>query len=224
VNHSLGDACQRPQDRLRVETAGDERLAHAAQPRRGRFGADVAVLVPPQEASGKIVRIAAATAEPLQEEGCRLSAVEVRKRHAPQFVLLDAEVEVLDQRRPAVAAAHHFPEIRAGIRDQRFPAMAQFLVNRDGHGPNPQTITCGQSTRRRCRFNARGVSVTLHAHSLQRRLPDRVLALGRDFGVVNPDGSPSMPRQLARRSLRSRLISARSAHKINSCSTIACRA
>ena len=72
VNHGLGDARQRPHDLLRVETAGNERLAHAAQPRRGRFGADVAVLVPPQEAAGKIVRIAPAAAEPLHEEGRRL--------------------------------------------------------------------------------------------------------------------------------------------------------
>ena len=131
VNHGLRDARQRPHDRLRVETAGNERLAHAAQPRRGRFGADVAVLVPPQEAAGKIVRIATAAAEPLDEEGRRLSAVEVRKRHAQQFVLLDAAIEVLDQRRHAVAAAHRLPEFRAGIRDERFPAMAQFLVNRE---------------------------------------------------------------------------------------------
>jgi hypothetical protein len=117
-------------------------------PRRGRFGADVAVLVPPHEASGKIVRIAAAAAEPLQEEGRRLSAVEVRKRHAQQFVLLDAAIELLDQRRHAVTAAHRRPEIRLGILDQRFPAMAQFLVNRDGHGSNPQTITCGQRVAR----------------------------------------------------------------------------
>ena len=149
---------------LRVETAGNERLAHAAQPRRGRFGADVAVLVPPQEAAGKIVRIAAAAAEPLHEEGRCRSAVEVRKRHAQQFVLLDAAIEVLDQRRHAVAAAHRLPEFRAGIRDQRFPAMAQFLVNRAGHGPNPQMITCGQSTLRRCRFNARRVSFTMPAN------------------------------------------------------------
>ena len=60
----------------------------------------------------------------------RLFAVEVRKRHAQQFVLLDAAIEVLDQRRHAVAAAYRLPEFRAGIRDQRFPAMAQFLVNR----------------------------------------------------------------------------------------------
>ena len=72
VNHGLRDAHERPHDLLRVETAGNERLAHAAQPRRGRFGADVAVLVPPQEATGKIVRIATAAAEPLHEEARRL--------------------------------------------------------------------------------------------------------------------------------------------------------
>ena len=55
------------------------------------------------------------------------SAVEVRKRHTQQFVLLDAAIEVLDQRRHAIAAAYRLPEIRAGIRDQRFPAMAQFV-------------------------------------------------------------------------------------------------
>ena len=82
VNHGLRDARERPHDRLRVETAGNERLAHAAQPRRGRFGADVAVLVPPQEAAGKFVRVFAAAAEPLYEEGRRRFAVEVRKRRA----------------------------------------------------------------------------------------------------------------------------------------------
>ncbi len=129
VNHGLRDARQRPHDRLGVEAAGNHRLAHAAQPRRGRFGADVAVLVPPQEAAGKIVRIPTAAAEPLHEEGRCLSAVEVRKRHPQQFVLLDAAIEVCDERRHALAAANRLPELRAGIRDQRFPAMAQFLVN-----------------------------------------------------------------------------------------------
>ena len=128
VNHGLRDARQRPHDLLRVETAGNERLAHAAQPRRGRFGADVAVLVPPQEASGKIVRIGAAAAEPLHEEGRRRSAVEVREHLAQQFVLLDAAIQVLDQRRHAVAAAQRLPEIRLRILDERFPAMAQFLL------------------------------------------------------------------------------------------------
>ena len=64
------------------------------------------------------------------KKGVASAAVEVRKRHAQQFVLLDAAIEVLDQRRHAVAAAHRLPEFRAGILDQRFPAMAQFLVNR----------------------------------------------------------------------------------------------
>src|SRR5262249_19763937 len=110
-------------------------------PRRGRPGADVAVPVPAQEAPGKVVRISAAAAEPLHEEGGGRPAVEVRERHAQQFVLLDAAVEVLDQRRHAVAAAHRPPraaprppEARAGVRDQWLPAMAQPLVNRDGHG------------------------------------------------------------------------------------------
>src|SRR5213079_3513792 len=80
VNHGLRDPRQRPHDLLRVETAGNERLAHAAQPRGGRSRADVAVLVPPQKASGKIVRVFTAAAEPLHEEGRRRTAVEVRKR------------------------------------------------------------------------------------------------------------------------------------------------
>lgn len=40
---------------------------------------------------------------------------------------------ILDQRRHTVTAAHRLPDIRVGILDQRFSAMAQFLVNRDGH-------------------------------------------------------------------------------------------
>jgi hypothetical protein len=72
----------------------------------------------------------------------------VRKRHAQQLVLLDAAIEVLDQRRHAVAAANGLPELRVGIRDQLLPAMAYFVLNRAGQGPNPRTITCGQSTRR----------------------------------------------------------------------------
>jgi hypothetical protein len=68
-------------------------------------------------------------------------------------------------------------QVRFLRRNQRFPAMAQLLVNRDGHGLNPQAESCGQRTRRRCRSNARGVSVTPHADRLQCRLPDLVRAL-----------------------------------------------
>jgi hypothetical protein len=117
VNHGLRDARHRPHDLLRGETAANERLAHARQPRRGRSGADVAVLVPPQEAAGKIVRISTAAAEPLHEEARRLFAVEVRTRNTQQFVLLDAAIEVLDQCRRTVAAAYRLPDVRAGIRD-----------------------------------------------------------------------------------------------------------
>ena len=87
------------------------------------------MLVPPEEAPGKVVRIAAAAAEPLEEEGRRLSAIEMRKRHAEHFVLLDAAVEILDEGRHAVASAHGLPEVRAGIRDKGLPAVAEFLVN-----------------------------------------------------------------------------------------------
>src|SRR5579859_720398 len=65
---------------------------------------------------------------------CSAATVDVRKRHAQQFVVLVAAVEVLDQLRHAFLAAHRRPEMHAGILEQRFPAVAQLPVIRDRHG------------------------------------------------------------------------------------------
>ncbi len=130
MNHGLRDARQGPDDRLRVETAGDQGVTHRVYPCRRPFGADVAVLMPPQQATLQIVGICTAAAEPLCEKKRGVTTVEVRKRFAQQFVPLDAMIEILDQRSDTLRAADRLPNARGGISHHWLTAMAEFFLKR----------------------------------------------------------------------------------------------
>ena len=127
MSQDLRDAHERRHEKLCGKTASNEGFPHAPKPRRSRLRADVPVLVAPDDAAGKIVRVSTAAAEPLFKEPRCLFDIEVRERFAQPLVLLDATIQVRYQRGHAIAVAYRLAQFRARVRNDRFPAMPQFI-------------------------------------------------------------------------------------------------